>query len=278
MAKVLLLGCGDLGTAIALNLWSAGHEVIGVRRSDKPLPSGMQTIQADVTVHDSLHILAKIKPQIIIYCISAGAQSDESYYLHYVLGLQHVLATQQDNTLLERVFFVSSTRVYGKVIEAVVNEESPAIASDFGGERLLQAEALLSQLECPHTVLRLSGIYGPGRLYLLNLAKDRSRWPEQNHWSNRIHQYDAAAFISHLVNLHENEQPVCSCYVVTDDMPTQQYEVLLWICKQLEVDVSVDVPPAMGGKRLSNKRMRETGFVLKYPTYQQGYIELLESL
>jgi nucleoside-diphosphate-sugar epimerase len=278
MLKVLLVGCGSLGTAIAMNLFEAGHEVIGVRKSSKPLPNGLKTIQADVTMSSQFEALNLIKPQVIIYCIAANAQSDESYYLHYVAGLKHVLESQQDNTLLERVFFVSSTRVYGKVTQDIVDEDSPTIANDFGGERLLQAEQLLSQLKCEHTVLRLSGIYGPGRLYLLNMAKDMSRWPELNHWSNRIHQQDAAAFISFLVNSHEKKLQLDSCYLVTDDMPTQQYEVLLWIAKQLNQNVgNIAVPPVGGGKRLSNKRMRDTGFLLTYPTYQQGYMELLES-
>ena len=59
-------------------------------------------------------------------------------------------------------------------------------------------------------------------------------------------------------------------------MPTEQYEVLMWLAKQLDVDVeSVEVPHINGGKRLINHRMRETGFVLMYPTYVQGYRELL---
>lgn len=277
MAKILLVGCGALGTAIALNLYHAGHEVVGIRKSLKQLPYNMKTIQADVTVADVVNVLAVTQPQIVIYCIAATAQNDENYYLHYVAGLRHVLESQRYNTQLERVFFVSSTRVYGKTTDALVDEDTVTTATDFGGCRLLEAEQLLSNLECEHTVLRLSGIYGAQRLYLLNMSKDIQRWPEENHWSNRIHEEDAARFVSYLVDRHVSNQKLASCYLVTDDMPTAQYEVLMWLAKQLNVDVGhVEVPHINGGKRLINHRMRETGFVLKYPTYVQGYRELLQ--
>jgi nucleoside-diphosphate-sugar epimerase len=278
MAKILLIGCGSLGTMIANNLHLAGHQVVGVRKSAQALPHAMQTIQADVTQAESLSTLAEMYAQIVIYCISAGATSDEDYYQHYVLGLSNVLATQRDNTKLERVFFVSSSSVYGDDTQNVIDETSPTLTPNYNGKRMLQAEQLLTQLACPYTVLRLSGIYGTGRLYLLNMAKDITRWPQQNSWSNRIHQQDAAAFIAYLVNLHE-QQPLQSCYIVTDDMPTQQYEVLMWLAQQLHVPVpELNIPSISHGKRLSNRRLRDTGFILKYANYQSGYSEIIKAI
>ncbi|HEY0562824.1 MAG TPA: SDR family oxidoreductase [Methylophilus sp.] len=276
MAKVLIIGCGDLGTAIAVNLHQAGHQVIGVRKSAEMLPLGMQTIQADILQPASLLPLKSMQPELLIYCIAATAQSDENYHQHYVVGLQNVLATQYGNTQLQHVFFVSSTRVYGQHTDAIINEDTPAIPSDFGGERLLQAEQVLHHFPAPSTVLRLSGIYGTGRLYLINMARDRSRWPVENHWSNRIHRDDAAAFIAYLVQLAAAKQGLQPCYIVTDDLPTQQYQVLMWIAQQLALPVDdVVVPSVTQGKRLSNQRLRDTGFSLQYPTYQQGYLPLL---
>ena len=180
---------------------------------------------------------------------------------------------------LQHVFFVSSTRVYGQVSQDLLDENIPAIAADFGGERLLEAESILNNLPCKATSMRLSGIYGTGRLYLVNMAKDVSKWPAENHWSNRIHRDDAAGFIAFMVEKSANNQLVEDCYIVTDDMPTQQYEVLTWLANQQNLDTSnVKTPAALGGKRLSNKRMRETGFVLQYPNYQAGYGEILKAL
>lgn len=278
MHKFLIVGCGDLGTTIAMRL-QQNHEVIGVRQSDKLLPHGMQTIQANVTQLNTLSTLEKINPDIIIYCVAASAQTDENYQAHYVTGLKNVLKTQSQNTNLQHVFFVSSTRVYGQNSGEILDENTLAIPADFGGERLLEAENVIKHLSCMSTSMRLSGIYGNGRLYLVNMAKDPSRWPAENHWSNRIHRDDAAGFIAFMVEKAVKKETLESCYIVTDNMPTQQYEVLTWLANQQKIDTSnIKMPPVHGGKRLSNKRMRNTGFELQYPNYQAGYRHILQSL
>ena len=282
MSKVLIVGCGDLGTAIAMRLQQS-HEVIGVRQSDKLLPNGMQTIQADVTQPNTLRLLEKLNPNIIVYCVSAGGQTDEKYQAAYVTGLKNILATQSQNTNLQHIFFVSSTRVYGQnnaeVLDEALDENVPAIPADFGGERLLEAEMLLNDMPCKATTMRLSGIYGNGRLYLVNMAKDITKWPTENHWSNRIHRDDAAGFIAFMVGKAVKKETLDSCYIVTDDMPTQQYEVLTWLANQQKLDIStIKIPVARGGKRLSNKRLRDTGFQLQYPNYQAGYSHILQNL
>ena len=279
MAKVLLIGCGDLGTAIATRLHQAKHELIGVRFSSQTLPHAMQTIQADVTQLDSLSALSNLNPNILIYCVSASASTDESYLAHYVTGLKNVLATQANNHALWHVFFVSSTRVYGQPTLDLLDENTQAKPADFGGERLLEGENLLNNLPCKSTKLRLSGIYGTGRLYLVNTAKDFAKWPAQNNWSNRIHRDDAASFIAFLVEKVAQNQEVADCYLVTDDMPTQQYEVLRWLAAQMHIDTShISTPQTQSGKRLSNKRLRDTGFQLQYANYQAGYAEILKNL
>ena len=278
MAKVLIIGCGDLGTAIATRLHQSQHEVIGVRQSDTQLPQAMQTIQADVTQPSSLSALENIHPNIVIYCISASASTDASYQAHYVTGLKNVLATQANNQALLHVFFVSSTRVYGQVIDDLLDENTPAMPADFGGERLLEGENVLKYLPCKATSMRLSGIYGTGRLYLVNMAKDFAKWPTDNNWSNRIHRDDAASFIAFIVEKVSQNQEVADCYIVTDDMPTQQYDVLRWLATQMHMDSShIKTPQTQSGKRLSNQRLRSTGFQLQYSNYQTGYAEILQN-
>jgi nucleoside-diphosphate-sugar epimerase len=278
VAKVLIVGCGDLGTAIATHL-QASHEVIGLRRSAQVSAANIQTIRADVAQVDTLTKLEKLNPNIVIYCVSAGGQTDAQYQAAYVTGLKNILATQANNQALQHVFFVSSTRVYGQNNAEVLDETTPAIPADFGGERLLEAENVLKGMLCKSTSMRLSGIYGIGRLYLLNTAKDLNKWPQENHWSNRIHRDDAATFIAFIVEKAANNQQVEDCYIVTDDMPTQQYEVLTWLANQQNIDtLNIKAPAAQGGKRLSNKRLRNTSFELRYPNYQVGYAEILKNL
>ena len=275
---LLMVGCGDLGSEIARLVTLAGHQVVGVRISNQALTANIQVIQADVANVESVSVLKNINPTIIIYCISAAGQTDAQYQAAYVQGLKNVLATQVNNTALQHVFFVSSTRVYGQKTDGILDENIPATPCDFGGERLLEAEHVLKTLPCKSTSMRLSGIYGKGRLYLANMAKDPARWPIENSWGNRIHRDDAAAFIAFLVEKVCNHQSIADCYIVTDDMPTQQYEVLTWLAKQQHVALeNKPWPPVTGGKRLSNQRLRSTGFVLQYPNYQIGYGKVLQA-
>ncbi len=283
MANILIVGCGDLGTAIASNL-KHEHQVTGLRRTIHAPSSGIKTICADVTQPNTLFALTNLHPNIVIYCISADAQTDESYQAQYVTGLKNVLATQISNQVLGHVFFVSSTRPYGQHTQDLLDESIPAIPSDFGGERLLEAEIALKDfclnknMPCKSTSMRLSGIYGNGRLYLANMAKDVTKWPKENNWSNRIHRDDAAGFIAFLADKALKNQPIEDCYIVTDDMPTQQYEVLQWLAIQQGIDTSsIQTPLISGGKRLSNKRLRSTGFQLQYPNYQVGYSKILKT-
>lgn len=278
MANVLIVGCGDLGGKVAELLSIAGHAVTGVRASDKPAAATVKCIQADVTKVASLDSLALLNPEMLIYCVAANAQTDESYRIHYVDGLRNVLNTQSENTHLKHVFFVSSTRVYGQSAEHELDEAMPAIPSDFGGERLLEAEQILKALPCGNTSIRLSGIYGSGRQYLINLAKVPERWPQTNKWTNRIHRDDAANFIAFLCEQVGAGEIIADCYIGTDDMPTLQHDVLKWLATQLDVthpDMQLD--GGLGGKRLSNQRLHDVGFQLMYSNYQDGYSEILKN-
>lgn len=267
---ILIVGCGDLGVALGQQLVAAGHSVAGVRRSNTSLPVGMQLVQADVTQPSTLTELASLQPSVLIYCVAADAQTDDSYRLHYVEGLRNVLAALSTTASLRHVFFVSSTRVYGQT-DSPIDERIPAQPEDFGGHRLLEAEALLAELACPATALRLSGIYGPGRTRLLRLAADPAAWPRDNSWTNRIHRDDAAGFIALLARRVLQNEPVASCYIVTDGHSVPQHEVLRWLATQLGYKSAATSPPVNGGKRLDNAALRETGFKLRYPDYRAGY-------
>lgn len=270
---ILIAGCGDLGCLLGKQLVDDNFAVTGLRRSDAALPFGIDTFQADVSRPETLQGVAALRPDILVYCVAADAQTDESYRSHYVDGLRNVLSALPSDSL-RHIFFVSSTRVYGQTGDQWLDETTPAIPADFGGERLLQAEALLGEL--PATTLRLSGIYGPGRTRLLRLAQQPDNWPIQNSWGNRIHRDDAAAFTALLIRRTLQGETLASCYLVTDGHPAPQYEVLSWLAERQGLKTSFAViPPVQGGKKLGNARMLATGFALSYPDYRAGYAELL---
>ena len=190
--KVLIVGCGDLGGYTAALLNDSDFKVCALRRSQQQSDT-FKTLQADVTKPESLKALIELQPNYVIYCVSADARTDEAYQAQYVTGLKNILATQKHNPALSGVLFVSSTRVYGQQTDELIDHQVEAKPADFGGRRLLEAEQLLEALNCPTVALRLSGIYGEGRLRMIRLAQ-QLKWPEHNAWSNRIHRDDAARF------------------------------------------------------------------------------------
>jgi nucleoside-diphosphate-sugar epimerase len=278
---ILLVGCGDLGTQVACLLTSSKHQVTGVRRSEQT-DHRFKSMQADVTNPDTLHAIRDLSPDIILYCVAASGQTDAQYKAAYVDGLRHILEAQAHNIKLKHVFFVSSTRVYGQEGSALLDDDTLAIPADFGGERLLEAEQLLNAMPFPTTVLRLSGIYGPGRLRMITLAQAPHAWPQENSWTNRIHRDDAALFIHYLIMQLALNAPMTklhNTYIVTDSGPVSQFEVINWLAQQLNIDTQcpLQTQDLTKGKRLSNKRMLATGFQLRYPNYQIGYATLLST-
>ncbi|MDD2834434.1 MAG: NAD-dependent epimerase/dehydratase family protein [Methylotenera sp.] len=277
--SVLIVGFGDLGAAIASRLNRLHFKIHAVSRTPKHTHD-VDFIQADVTQPDTLIKLAEIRPQVIVYCVAAGEQADTAYKAAYVDGLRNILASQRDNPHLRHVFFISSTRVYGQsgadADTDVLGVDSVAKPSDFGGIRLLEAESVLNELSVSSTVLRLSGIYGPGRLRMINLAKT-GVWPAQNNWSNRIHRDDAAAFVVFLIEMLLQGTLPAKCYIVTDSAPVPQLEVIAWIASYLNLN-EPELITVSGGKCLSNAAMLATGFKLQYPDYQTGYKSILENL
>jgi nucleoside-diphosphate-sugar epimerase len=274
----LIVGCGDLGSVVARHLMAAGVRVSGTRRNPGDLPEGVDFIQLDVTDPASVARLSHLHPGLLLYCVAAGAQTDDNYKAHYVDGLRHVLQALQPGQSLRHVFFVSSTRGYGQSGDMLLDEMTAPVPADFGGKRLLEAEAMLVEMQMPSTVFRLSGIYGPGRTRLIDLARLPSAWPQQNVWTNRIHRDDAARFIAHCMLNAVAEEALAPLYVVTDSAPVAQYEVLQWLAAQQGVEAGmIKLPSVSGGKRLSNARMLATGFTLQYPDYRSGYGALLAS-
>ncbi|HEY8354914.1 MAG TPA: SDR family oxidoreductase [Methylophilaceae bacterium] len=274
-ASVLIAGCGDLGGAVAARLIRQGCVVTGIRRSPGAMVEGAHLIQADVRSPAMLQQLAAIRPEILLYCVAADVRTDDSYKSCYVDGLCNVLTALRPGRTLRHVFFVSSTRVYGQQ-DVWLDEESSVLPADFGGHRLLQAERLLQAAEVSSTVLRLSGVYGPGRTRLSEMAKKPETWPSDNVWTNRIHRDDAADFIAFCIMRAMGGEALAPLYLVTDSLPAPRHEVLRWLASRLGVACDTVAPPVTGGRRFSNQRLLASGFRLHYPDYMAGYGAMLD--
>src|SRR4051812_5554594 len=172
MAK-LIFGCGYLGERVARRWQNAGHEVIIVTRSaDRAIAfqqSGYRTIIADVTQPESLRNLPGV--ETVLYSVGYDrrtAESGPSIENVYAGGVQNVLAAISPN--VNRFIYISTTGVYGAGGGEWIDETTPTNPQRDGGRASLAAEQALaaSTLSERVIILRLAGIYGPGRMPFLN--------------------------------------------------------------------------------------------------------------
>ena len=276
--RILVAGCGQLGLPLARKL-TPSHEVWGLARSRREAEAGIQFIQADLCAPDSLASLpANI--DTLVYCVSPGERTEDAYRAIYVDGLRNLVTALGQNSLVKHLIYVSSTSVYGQSAHEWVDEDSPTEASSFSGRIIREGEQLAQSL-CPNAcIIRFSGIYGGSRSRLIDMVKSgRATFKSQPHFSNRIHEADCIGFMQHLLTLAFAGKKLLPCYLASDSQPSDQNDILNMLANSLGVKLQFGDAPLMregvGSKRCRNTRMLETGYELKYPSYIEGYAEML---
>ena len=142
---VLIIGCGDIGVTLGQELLNDGHRVIGVRRQANALEhTGIEPLSLDLNDLEGADASALPQADYVIYTVSADRFEESAYQSAYPDGLKRVLSVlEQHDTPPRRIFFVSSTSVYGQQEGEVVNEESPTESTSFSGNLMREAEQAL---------------------------------------------------------------------------------------------------------------------------------------
>ena len=169
-----------------------------------------------------------------------------------------------------RLIFVSSTAVYAQDAGEWVTETTPAAPPAFNGRVLLAAERELDA-HAGGLVLRLSGLYGPGREALLRKA--RAGEANRPQWTNRIHVDDAAAALAHLLALPTPQR----LHLGNDDRPALESEVQAWVREHEGLPPVDAVAAPVSGRRVANTRLRASGWAPMHPDFRSGYAPLLAS-
>lgn len=272
--RVLIAGCGYVGSALGAVLASDGHDVFGLRRNLGALPSVIQPVAADV----SEPVPPERLPQdidYVFYGVSPSGSSDAAYRIAYAEGPRHLVGSlSHRNDRLKRFFFVSSTRVYAQSNGEWVDESSPTEPEGYAGRRLLEGERIVSSGPFPATIVRLGGIYGPGRARSIERALSVPPEDSPRVYANRIHRDDCAGALRHLMYLPEPDP----LYLGVDHEPADRRTVASWLTGRL--DVSPDGKPSgtdrrRTNKRCSNARLLATGYEFRYPTFREGFSALL---
>ena len=287
--KVLVVGCGKVGGRVAKAL-ASDFQVYGLRRRPQTAQEGIHYIAANVCDEAALaEALTRHLPDgadYLLYCLTPSERSEQAYRDTYVCGLENVLKQVANAMRLRRVIFVSSSSVYHQNNDGWINEQSLCQPKSYAGRLILEAETLLEQSGVPSSIVRFSGIYGGTRRQLIKqvLESADTNTPILSHTlrrSNRIHEDDCVGFLEHLIHQADLGVELESHYLATDNEPVDLNTVISWLAEQLGLALSQELTEQAsrrsGNKKCSNKRMLESGYQLRYPSYREGYRAMLES-
>src|SRR2546423_1362893 len=267
MPHVLIAGCGYVGRVAAKLFADSGWGVTGwVRRNQSAGPAGEGDISlkaVDITDLDAVRSNA-FGANVVVHCASSGSDSYHHIYRDGVANLSTSFPAA-------RIMFTSSTSVYPQRDRSLVTEESAAAPDSDNARILREAEEVV--LDHDGIVLRVAGIYGPGRSFLLRstingtaVATDR--------FVNQVHRDDVASAIFFIGRCQTINPP--RIFNVVDDTPAPRAEILPWLSQRLNLPLPTSPAPAgqekgRSNKRVSNAKLRALGWSPAYPSYREGF-------
>lgn len=279
MTDRLVFGCGFLGREVAKRWAARGDRVIAVTRSDARRAEweslGLIPLRADVTRAETLCDLPEC--ETVLYAVGWDRRAGQSRHDVYVHGLKNVL---QRLPPPGKLLFISSTGVYGDADGAWVDETSPCRPRREASIAIYAAEQLLGRhsLARRTVILRMAGMYGPGRMLRVNELKRQSPMPvAANSFLNLIHVEDAAEIVAAVA---EHVDPP-ELFNVADGQPADRREYFSFGAELLGVPPPLFIEPetAAGSQRhdgenkrvCSRKLLTRLGIQLRYPTYREGW-------
>lgn len=195
MPKIFIAGCGYIGERIARISRESGAEVTCMVRSpehgSRLETTGFHTVVTALDDATAVPVF-DLADSVLYYLVPPpGGGITDSRARNFI---SHISGTGKP----ARVIYMSATSVYGEAGGTVVTEESPAVPDSAMGKRRLDAENAFRDYgaagNIPVVILRVSGIYGPGRLPLMQINQGQPLLNENESGpSNRIHADDLTA-------------------------------------------------------------------------------------
>lgn len=276
---VLVAGAGWLGSALSRALAARGHQVTAVRRDPVRAAAlgspGVTPLALDLCAPGAAGRLPR-DLDAVVACQSAGADGPEAYRRAYVEATRTLLDAVRDTGRPSALVYTGSTGVFGQRDGSDVDEATPPAPASPAAEVLVEAEQLVLRASAPGlrpVVLRLSGLYGPGR----NWPVDRVRGgqiaigPGDGTWLNLCHLDDAVAAV--LAALERGASG--RVYHATDAEPVRRRDLAIWVSGRLGIPPP-QLPagsrgPALPDRRIHAERSREElGISLLHPTFREG--------
>lgn len=263
--RALVAGCGFVGEAAADLLHARGWDVIGWTASETSAARLSGHKPYVVAAQDILGDLPNVSPAVVVDCVSSGRGGAEAYRRVYLEGARALRAAFPG----ARLIFTSSTSVYAQTDGSWVDEGSAAEPERETGRILREAEELVLA-SGGGAVLRLAGLYGPGRSTMLAKARAGATGVEGDglRWMNFCHRDDAARAIAAAV-----EQGVTGLLNVADDCPLQQGDCVRALAEMFGQPAPPGVPADLDrkrgwtSKRVRNARLRDVGWAAAHPSF-----------
>ena len=277
--RVLVLGAGYSGRMIARTLVGQGTDVVGTNRSEEKAALLMKHgIRPEVYAGDGFTpALRAILPEITHLILSIAPNDVGDPVLNDLRAAG--LATLP---MLKSIVYLSTVGVYGDHGGAWIDETTECRPTSRRSNLRLEAEKDWQRFAdgagVGLTILRLSGIYGPGRNAFANLRNGTAkRINKPGQVFNRIHVDDIAAATCHLLSSGQT-----GLFNVTDNEPAPPQDVVAFAASLMGVDTPPEIPfeqaqmTPMGRsfyedcKRVSNRKLAESGYKLLYPSYREA--------
>jgi nucleoside-diphosphate-sugar epimerase len=276
---VLVAGAGWLGSSVARALAGGGHRVTAVRRDPARAAAlsspGVDPLALDLCGPGAGDRLPR-DLDAVVACQSAGADGPDAYRRAYVDGTRTLLDTLRASGRPAVLLYTGSTGVFGQRDGGDVDEETPPAPASRAAEVLVEAEELVlgaARDGIRSMVLRLSGLYGPGRTWPVDRVRGGqiALGPGDGAWLNLCHLDDAVSAV--LAGIGRGGAG--SVYHASDAEPVRRRDLVHWVSSRLGI-APPHLPPEARPSSLPDRRIRAErtraalGLELRYPTYREG--------
>jgi nucleoside-diphosphate-sugar epimerase len=274
--RVCVLGAGYVGSAFATAAAHAGHEVWAMRRTAVPIAAdGVRWLRADLSTGFAAGVPDGTPLALDGVILTVAPSHGQSYRDTYLPAVRAALVLARA-TGARSVLYTSSTGVYGGRDGEWVTEQSARRGPGDGNAVLIAAEDELLASGLPGvTILRVAGIYGPGRDPRPRLRVAHALPQRGNYWMNLAHRDDIVGAALHLLRRDTNPSVLNVC----DGAPALAADVARWVAQQDGNDPDhlqfvSDAPLQRSNQRVSNAALLETGLRLRYADFRSGFADI----
>jgi nucleoside-diphosphate-sugar epimerase len=283
MSIRIIVGCGYVGGHLARAEARQGHTIRAIVQTSasaaRLAAAGWMASALDLDQPISIDT-GWVHDAVIYYLVPPPAHGLTDPRLH------HFLSALASSAYPARVVLLSTSGVYGDCDGAWVNEDRQPQPQADRARRRFDAEQQLrswsSRTQVPIVILRVPGIYGPGRLPLKRLqAGEPVLREEESPWSNRVHVDDLVLALQAAAERGRSG----AVYNVSDGHPTTMTDYFNRVADAAGLPRPPQIALSEAGarfsagmqsylaesKRLDIHRLREElGVELRYPDLTQG--------